>query len=106
VRTSGAAWTLLAASLMVGAVLGVMRGASVRIWRRDGVLVRQGGAVTVALWVAGLGVHVLVDVVIHGVDRSAAGIGTDAILLYLAVALAAQRLVTLTRAQHLAAAAA
>jgi hypothetical protein len=105
-HVTGAAWTLLAASLMVGAVLGVMRGASVRIWRRDGVLVRQGGAVTVALWVAGLGVHVLVDVVINGVDRSAAGIGTDAILLYLAVALAAQRLVTLTRAQHLAAAAA
>ena len=103
-HVTAVAWTLLAASLVIGAFFGVMRGALVHIWRRDGVLVRQGNAVTVVLWVVGLGVHVLVDLLINGVDRSASGVGANAILLYLGVALAAQRVVTLSRAHHLAAA--
>jgi hypothetical protein len=70
------------------------------IWRRDGVLMRQGNAVTVVLWVAGLGIHVLADLMINGVDSSASGIGADAILLYLGLALAAQSFATLNRAQR------
>ena len=98
------AWSLLAASLVVGCILGVMRGETVHIWRRDGVLVRQGNALTVLLWAAGLAVHVLVDLMINGVDGSASGIGATAILLYFGVALAAQRFTTLNRAERLAAA--
>jgi hypothetical protein len=97
------AWTLLAASLLLGAFFGVMRGALVPISRRDGVIVRQGNAVTVVLWVIGLAVHVFADMLIKGVDRSASGVGADTILLYLGIALAAQRIVTLSRARHLAA---
>ena len=92
------AWSLLAASLVVGCLFGVLRGETVHIWRRDGVLVRQGNAITVVLWAAGLGIHVLVDELINGVDSSASGIGADTILLYLGVALAAQRFTTLRRA--------
>ena len=103
-RVNALAWSLLAASLVVGCLFGVLRGETVRIWRRDGVLMRQGNAITVVLWVAGLGVHVLADLLIDGVDRSASGIGADAILLYLGVALAAQRFATLTRARQRASA--
>jgi hypothetical protein len=39
--------------------------------------------------------------VIGVVDRSASGVGADAILLYLGVALAAQRFATLSRAERL-----
>jgi hypothetical protein len=94
------AWSLLAASLVVGCLLGVLRGETMHIWRRHGVLMRQGNAVTVVLWVAGLGIHVLADLMINGVDSSASGIGADAILLYLGLALAAQRFATLNRAQQ------
>ena len=100
-RVTALAWTLVGASLLVGAVFGLMRGASVRIWRRDGVLVRQGTLVTVALWGVGIGIHLLVDLAISGVDSAAAGIGSTALLLYLGIALAAQRLVTLNRAAQL-----
>ena len=91
---------MLAASLVVGCLFGVLRGETVHIWRRDGVLVRQGNAITVVLWVAGLGIHVLVDLLINGVDSSASGIGANTILLYLGVALAAQRFTTLRRAEE------
>ncbi|MGC4112401.1 MAG: hypothetical protein QM747_18670 [Nocardioides sp.] len=101
-RVTPVAWALLAVSLGIGAAFGVTRGALVHIWRRDGVLVRQGNAVTAMLWIAGLVVHVLVDVLINGVDHAASGIGADAILLYLGVALAAQRYMTLNRAERLA----
>jgi hypothetical protein len=94
------AWSLLAASVVVGCLLGVLRGETMHIWRRDGVLMRQGNAVTVVLWVAGLGIHVLADLMINGVDSSASGIGADAILLYLGLALAAQSFATLNRAQR------
>ena len=102
-RVTALAWALVGASLAVGAAFGLMRGATVRIWRRDGVLVRQGTLVTVALWAVGIGVHLLVDAAVSGVDSSADGIGSTAILLYLGIALAAQQLVTLNRAAQLAA---
>jgi hypothetical protein len=96
------AWALLVASLAVGAGFGVMRGVSVHVWRRDGVLVRQGNAVTVLLWGIALAVHLLVDRAIDGVDSQATGLGSTALLLYLGVALAAQRFATLSRAQQAA----
>jgi hypothetical protein len=83
-RMTVAAWALVGGGLAVGAGFGVARGATVRIWRRDGVLLRQGNPVTVVLWVIGLGVHGAVDLAV--------------------IALAAQRLSTLNRARHLAAA--
>jgi hypothetical protein len=98
---NGAAWALLAASIVVGGGFGIVRGLTVRIWRENGVLLRQGTVVTVLLWAVGLGIHVLVDVAITGVDSTASGLGSTGILLYLGVTLAAQRFVTLNRAAHL-----
>lgn len=91
------AWLLLGVSLLGGMGLGAVRGALVHIWRRDGVLIRQGNWLTAVLWVGGLAIHLGIDAVIGRVDSSAAGLGQVAVLLYLGLALAAQRYVTLRR---------
>jgi len=101
-RVSALAWALVGASLAAGLVLGLLRGTTVRIWRREGVLVRQGTPATVALWGVGLGIHALADLAINGIDSSARGIGSTSILLYFGIALAAQRFATLYRAADLA----
>jgi hypothetical protein len=98
----GAAWGILVASLAVGAGFGALRGMTVHVWREDGVLYRQGNAMTVVLWIVGLGLHIAADVLIGHADASAKGLGDTAILLYLAVTLGAQQFYVLERAQHLA----
>ncbi len=97
------AYTALVVGLGSGAFFGWLRGRLVRVWRQDGALFRQGNWLTVLLWVGGLLVHL-------GIDRvggllapasqqvAATALGTSGILLYLAVALAAQRFATLRRA--------
>ncbi|MCW2854747.1 MAG: hypothetical protein JWR52_362 [Marmoricola sp.] len=94
------AWALLAVTLVIGTALGALRGALVHVWRNDGVLTRQGNATTVVLWVLGLTVHFGVDAVIAHVSHPARELGGDALLLYLALVLGAQRFVTLQRADQ------
>jgi len=98
---SAAAWALLALSLAVALGFGALRGATVHVWRVDGVLTRQGNAVTIALWLVGLAVHIGVDRLIEHADSDAQGLGYSSLLLYLAVTLAAQRVVTLERARRM-----
>ena len=98
-HVSPLAWALVVGSLAVGAGFGVMRGVTVHVWRHNGVLVRQGNAITVLLWAIALAVHLLVDHAIDGADSQATGLGSTALLLYLGVALAAQRFATLSRAR-------
>jgi hypothetical protein len=95
---SAEAWALLTVSLVVAAGLGVVRGLQLRVWRADGTLLQRGTALTVLLWVLGLAVHLGIDGVIDAVDGPARGIGLASLLLYLGVALAAQRAVVLQRA--------
>jgi hypothetical protein len=100
-RVTALAWTLVGASLLVGAILGLMRGASVRIWRRDGG--------------AGATGHPGHRRVVGGRNRDPParrpghlrrGLGRsrdrlDRAPALLRIALAAQRLVTLNRAAQL-----
>jgi hypothetical protein len=88
---------LLVGSLVLAAGFGVVRGYTVRLWRQDGQLFRQGTWLTIVLWLAGIGVHIGFDAL---VDSSAKGLGTASILLYLAVSLGTQRLVVQSRANH------
>ena len=99
---SAGAWALLALSLVIGAGFGAWRGATVHVWRENGVLLRQGNAVTVVLWIVGLALHLGVDLAIKHVDASADGLGNSAVLLYLAITLGVQQLLVLERAEHLA----
>ncbi|MEU7818994.1 hypothetical protein [Pseudonocardia sp. NPDC049154] len=56
VTTVGLALTGAELLLVVG--LGVLRGRSVRLFVRDGVLHQRGGAVTLALWVLTIGLRI------------------------------------------------
>jgi len=98
---STAAWSLLVASLVVGAGFGALRGLTVHVWRDGGVLYRKGNAATLVLWLVGLALHLGVDVVIKHVDNSASGLGSSSVLLYLAVTLGVQQVLVLDRAEHL-----
>jgi uncharacterized membrane protein len=88
---------LLAGSFVLGAGFGVLRGYTVRLWRQDGQLFRQGTWLTIALWVVAFGVHIGLDTLIDG---NAKGLSSGSILLYLAISLGAQRLVVQSRANR------
>jgi hypothetical protein len=92
---------ILVASLAVGAVLGVLRGVSVRVWRRpDGTAWRQGSAVTAGLWLVSLAAHVLAEVLADH-RTSIDGLGSSTLLIYLAVTLGIQREIVRVRAAKL-----
>lgn len=89
----------LAADLVASAVLGAARGWSVRLFRRDGVLWRQGGAVTIALWLLTIGVRVVI-----GLLATHAGVGkvsNAALLASLGLTLASQSAVVAWRGARL-----
>jgi hypothetical protein len=93
--TSVSVVVALVTTLVLAAGFGVVRALSVRIWRQDGQLWRQGTWLTVVLWAAGFGVHIGLDALF---GSAAAGLGAGSILLYLAVSLGVQRLVVQSRA--------
>lgn len=96
--TSALVIALLVGSLVLAAGFGVVRALSVRLWRQDGQLWRQGTWLTVGLWVVAIGVHIGLDALFDG---PAKGLGAASILLYLAVSLGVQRLVVQSRASRL-----
>jgi len=89
--------TMLVASLVAAGAFGAIRGYTIRLWREDGVLYRQGNALTVVLWLVAIGVHFGADVLIDH-SGSATGLATTALLLYIAVTFGVQRLVVRSRA--------
>ncbi len=95
---SAATWTWILASLVAGAALGALRGATVTLWRdQQGVAWRMGTAWTAALWVVSFGAHLALEV---GINHStkATTLGASSILLYLAFTLGVQREVMRWRA--------
>jgi len=94
--TSGA-WLWVVASLVVGAVgLGALRGLSMRVWASNGWVVRQGNAVTMALWLVSLLVHFAADSA--GNHSGGAGLEAASFLLYLGLTLGVQYYVVFRRA--------
>ncbi|HEV3357805.1 MAG TPA: hypothetical protein VG247_13510 [Pseudonocardiaceae bacterium] len=89
---------LSVASLVLAAVFGVIRAYTVRLWREDGQLFRQGNALTIVLWIVAIGIHLGGDMLI---DSSAKGLSTTTLLLYLAVTLGVQQMVVRYRAGQL-----
>src|ERR1700676_3898964 len=61
-HVSSSAWAWVLGTMLVGAVgLGALRGLSMRVWASNGWVVRQGNAVTMALWLFSLLVHFAAD---------------------------------------------
>jgi len=91
------AWFWVLGSMLVGALgLGALRGLSMRVWTSNGWVVRQGNAVTMALWLVSLLVHFAGDA--GGSHAGAAGLEGASFLLYLGLTLAMQSYVVHRRA--------
>ncbi len=96
-HVSSTAWLWVAGTLVVGALgLGVLRGLSMRVWTGNGWVLRQGNAITMALWLVSLLVHFAGDAGQSHVG--AAGLEGASLLLYLGVTLCAQYYVVYRRA--------
>lgn len=90
-QLSFTALTWIAIDLAVSLVLGAIRGCFVRVYERDGVMWRQGGVITVSLWVLAIAVRVGI-----GYFAGKAGVGNvseAALELALAASLLAQNAV-------------
>ncbi|MFJ5677616.1 hypothetical protein [Streptomyces sp. NPDC093097] len=83
---------LVAASLAAGVLLAAVRAFTVRLSVREGRIMRQGTALTAALWILGLAQHFLIDTAV------AAQLGAVTVLFYFGVVLLAQQLVLVRRA--------
>ncbi len=96
-HVSSSAWAWVVGTMLVGAVgLGALRGLSTRVWASNGWVVRQGTAVTMALWLVSLLVHFAGDA--GGDHAGAAGLEGASFLLYLGLTLSVQYYLVYRRA--------
>jgi hypothetical protein len=96
-HVSSTAWFWVVGSTLVGALgLGALRGLTMRVWTGNGWVLRQGNALTMALWLVSLLVHFAGDTA--GSHAGAAGLAGASFLLYLGVTLSAQSYVVFRRA--------
>jgi hypothetical protein len=86
-------------SLIVGLALGVLRGVLVHVWRAGGKLYRRGNATTIVIWVVGIAIHLAVEFLSQKLDRSAQGLASSTLLIYIALSIGAQRFIVLRRAK-------
>lgn len=106
-HNTGGILAAVVGSLILAAVLGVVRALTVKVWRgEDGQLLRQGNWLTAALWVVAIAAHLGYDYLVAGHSTGSTGtnVGDATILLYLVVSLTVQRFVMLNRAARLEAA--
>jgi hypothetical protein len=99
-HAGSAAIAALVGSLVLAAVFGAMRAATVRIWLQDGQTWAKGNLLTAALWIAALAAHLGYDYLI-GQHKDIGNLGDATLVLYLAISLAVQRVIVSARAQRL-----
>lgn len=98
IHLNPAAYIIFAASLVIGAGLAALRATNMHLWRDDGKLVSQGNWLTIVLWVVGIGIHLGSDFILGHYSPSAGSLGSESILLYIAISFGVQRTVLLRRA--------
>jgi hypothetical protein len=91
----------LIGSLVLAAVFGLARAATVRLSFRQGQWWSQGNWLTAILWVVSLAAHLGFDALVSG-QHGHESLGQATIVLYLAVTYAMQRLIVQARCQRLA----
>lgn len=91
----------LIGSLVLAAVFGLARAATVRLSFRQGQWWSRGNWLTAILWVLSLAAHLGLDALVSG-KHGHESLGQATILLYLAVTYTMQRLIVQARCQRLA----
>jgi hypothetical protein len=99
-HAGSAAIVALVGSLVLAAVFGAARAATVKIWIQDGQSWAKGNLLTAALWIAALAAHLGYDYLI-GQHKDIGDLGGATVVLYLAISLAVQRVIVGVRAQRL-----
>ncbi|MGQ4514395.1 hypothetical protein [Streptomyces sp. DW26H14] len=96
--TTSMSLLFLVATAAISVVLGMLRGASVRISQRDGLAFVRYTGVTVLLWVLNLAVKLGANFALGALDpKDAGGVG-DSLMLSLGLGILAEGLVVLYRA--------
>ncbi|HUN32037.1 MAG TPA: hypothetical protein VMU95_08445 [Trebonia sp.] len=90
----------VAGSLVLAAVMGVLRALTVKVWREGDQLLIKGTWLTAVLWVIAVAAHLGYDYLVVG-GKNGEAVGNATILLYLMVSLTVQRFVMLNRARRL-----
>ncbi len=99
-HVSSTAWAWVLGTMLVGALgLGALRGLSMRVWATNGWVVRQGNAVTMALWLVSVLVHFVGDT--GSTHSGGADLLGASFLLYLGLTLGVQYYLVYRRAQPL-----
>jgi hypothetical protein len=86
-------------SLALAAVFGVARALTVRVWRQDSQLMRQGTWLTAVLWIVAVAAHYGYDDLVAGhiTGKNGTSVGNATVLLYLVISLTVQQFVLLGR---------
>jgi len=98
-KGDGAIIAAVVGSLVLAAALGAARVPTVRVWRQDGQLLRQGTWLTGVLWVIAFAAHLGYDYIVAGdiTGKNGATVGNATVVLYLVVSLTVQRYLLLRR---------
>ena len=93
-------YAALGGSLVLAAVFGALRAATVKVWLQGDQAWSKGNWLTAVLWILALAAHLGYDALVTP-GRGSSGLGSATIVLYLAVSLGIQRVITQVRANHL-----
>jgi putative drug exporter of the RND superfamily len=96
IGSAAAVWIVI--DLIAGVVTGAVRATTIRLFDRDGVIWRQGGRLTIGLWIASVGIRVGIAAI--GSHHGAGSALDRSLPLSFGVSLAAQYLVTGYRAER------
>ena len=100
-RHSGAVtYAALGGSLVLAAVFGALRAATVKVWLQGDQPWSKGNWLTAVLWVVALAAHLGYDALVTP-GKGSSGLGAATVILYLAVSLGIQRAITQVRANRL-----
>lgn len=95
---SGTAVLFLVGTLLISVVLGALRGASIRLSRRNGIVFMRYTWVTVVLWVANIAVKFGGNLLLGAIDKSDAAVLGNTVLLTVGVGMLLEGVVVLGRA--------
>lgn len=98
VSQSGVSLAFLAASTAASVLIGVLRGASVRVFERDGLVFMKYTAVSIGLLVANVVIRLGAGLLLGVIDPSASDSVSKGVLLALGASLLAEGLVVLFKA--------